>query len=411
MPRSRQLHREQHDETAAGYDPDKPTTLLAFAKRFADDAACEDYLFGLRWPDGFVCPKCGSRKAWAAGPHRTMICANNHRTSVTAGTALHRTKLPATLWFYAAYLVSTLTPGISAVQLQKQLGISRYETAFQMLHKLRSGLVAPGRDKLKAAPAPVTQDDENPPVAVEIDEFFIGGPEEGHPGRGAEKKVLVVCAVEVVEWTEPDKKKPGDGVLRTRGGRLRMNVIPNASAEVLLPWIVANVEHGSMIHTDGWAGYKGLRSIGYEHEVTLQSHKGKKTGDYLPMVHLIISNLKAWLAGTFHGAVRPHHLPAYLNEFVFRFNRRFWRGPAFVRALGLLMAATDRPEYDTLYAVKKQTEGAWQHPNPRCVATPDVIEAIYAEAIAVADPTLRAWMGDNTERVRAVIKQTIEATL
>lgn len=408
MP-SRQLHRDQYDPTAPGYDPDQPTTFPAFAARFATDRACEEYLSKLRWPDGFVCPTCGAKGWETKAPHLTFMCANNHRTSVTAGTSLHRTKIPLTTWFWASYLATTLTPGISAVQLQKQLGIKRYETAFQLLHKLRSGLVAPGRDKLRSG-GPPDENGREPPVAVEIDEFFIGGVEEGHPGCGAEKKTLVVAAVEVQEWTEADRKKPDEGLLRTRAGRLRMNVIPDASAEILLPWVQANVAEGSRILTDGWAGYNGLRSIGYTHERVLQSHHGKKTGEFLPMVHLIISNLKAWMLGTFHGAVRPKHLPAYLNEYVFRFNRRFWRGPAFVRALGLLATASNRPEYASLYAVGTGEEGAWVHPNPRRRATPEVVRAIYAEAYQVADPTLRAWMGENTARLHAVIKQTIEAS-
>lgn len=402
-------HIKQLDATGGSADLDKPTTLLAFAKRFPDDKACEAYLFNLRWPDGFVCPKCDSRKAWRMNAaHLSMKCDSDHITSVTAGTAMHRTKLPFTHWFYAAYLVSTLTPGISAVQLQKQLGISRYETAFQLLHKLRSGLVASGRDKLRAG-APLFEGDE-PPIAVEVDEFFVGGVEEGHPGRGTDEKALVICAVEVVAWDEIDKKDPNAAVQRKRAGRVRLNVIPNASAEVLLPWVQANVAAGSLIQTDGWAGYNGLGKLGYTHERVVQSHKGMKTGQYLPLVHLIISNIKAWLLGTFHGAVSRKHIPAYLNEYVFRFNRRFWRGPAFVRALGLLTSATDRPEYETLYAVGTDNTEAWAHPNPRRVATIDVIEAIYADVCDAADATLRSWLEDNTMSVQKIIKRTIETS-
>jgi transposase-like protein len=326
-----------------------------------------------------------------------MKCENDHITSVTAGTALHRSKVPLTTWFYAAYLVSTLTPGISALQFQKQLGLTRYETAFQLLHKLRSALVAPEREPLKGE--------------VEIDELFIGGPEEGKPGRGADKKVLVICAVEVIHWTGKDPQAPDDphaGVDRKRAGRVRMSIIPDASAETLLPWIEKNVAPGSHVLTDGWAGYNAVARMGYTHERVIQSHKGMKTGKYLPLVHLIISNLKAWLQGTYHGAVSPKHLPAYLNEYVFRFNRRFWRGPAFIRALGLAVQATKRPEYETLYAVGTGEEAAWVHPNPRRGASIRAVDALIDQLHDEAEPDLQVWMDANKDRLRTVVRRAIE---
>jgi len=265
--------------------------------------------------------------------------------------------------------MSTLTPGISALQFQKQLGIKRYETAFNMLHKLRSALVAHGREKLKGE--------------VEVDECYIGGPEEEKPGRSKGKKSLVVISVEIVRWLDTSGRKPGrhvtkydiegpperqkrsqaDGepALRKRAGRVRMTVIPDASAETLLPWIESNTEKGAKIYTGGWKGYNGLEARGYTHIRTLQTHKGHKTGKWLPLVHLIVSNLKRWLTGTHKGAVTPRHLQAYLNEFTFRFNRRFWRGPAFLRALGLAVNVNGWPQYDTLYS------GEWAHPDTESI--------------------------------------------
>lgn len=330
-----------------------PQSLLEFQHLFATEKQCEDYLQSIRWPEGFVCPRCGSRVGYVLAARRVTECRNGHQVSLTAGTGMHRSKLPLTVWFHAAYLVSTLTPGISGLQLQKQLGISRYETAFQLLHKLRAALVAPDREPLRGE--------------VEVDEGFIGGPEEGRPGRGAETKSLVVFAVEIIHYVASDPRHPDDPTARLdkmRAGRVRMSCIPDASAETLMPWCELNIRPGSRVTTDGWPAYNGLVKLGYLHQRTLQSEKGKKTGDYLPMVHLIVSNLKRWLLGTYKGAVLPHHLPAYLNEFVFRFNRRFWRGPAFHRALGLLTHAENWPEYDTLYSVAKGSEGAWVHPSP-----------------------------------------------
>jgi len=326
-----------------------PRSLLEFQHLFATEEQCADYLHSIRWSEGFVCPRCGSRTGYSLATRRVTECGNGHQISLTAGTSLHRSKLPLTLWFHAAYLVSTLTPGISALQFQKQLGISRYETAFQLLHKLRSALVAPAREPLHGE--------------VEVDEGFIGGPEEGRPGRGAETKSLVVFGVEIIRYAAPDPADPNARVEKMRAGRVRMNVIPDASAETLMPWCELNIKPGSLVITDGWAAYNGLAKLGYSHQRILQSAKGKKTGAYLPMVHLIVSNLKRWLLGTHKGAVLPRHLPAYLNEFTFRFNRRFWRGPAFHRALGLIVHARKWPEYDTLYSVAKGGAGAWVHPN------------------------------------------------
>ena len=335
-----------------------PQSLLEFQRLFATEEQCADYLHKLRWPEGFVCPRCGSPTGYTLATRRVTECRNGHQVSLTAGTGMHRSKLPLTLWFHGAYLVSTLTPGISALQFQKQLGISRYETAFQLLHKLRSALVAPGREPLHGE--------------VEVDEGFIGGPEEGRPGRGAESKSLVVFGVEIIRYAAPDPRNPANPqaqVEKMRAGRVRMNVIPDASAETLIPWCALNIEVGSLVITDGWSGYNDLEKLSYVHQRILQSVKGKKTSAYLPMVHLIVSNLKRWLLGTHKGAVLPRHLPAYLNEFTFRFNRRFWRGPAFHRALGLIIHAEKWPEYDTLYSVAKGGAGAWVHPTSPADAT------------------------------------------
>lgn len=346
---------------------ESPSSLLDFVRMFPTDESCAEYLFRVRHTEGFVCPTCNSRKGWPIAGRDVIECNHGHQVSIKAGTVMHGSRQCLTTWFYAAYLMSTLTPGISALQFQKQLGIKRYETAFTMLHKLRSALVAPGREKLKSE--------------VEVDECYIGGPEEEKRGRSKGQKSLVVVSVEIVRWIDTSRRNTGrhvtqydiegplerqnnsepdvqdvDPVLRKRAGRVRMNVIPDASAEILLPWIESNTEKGTKIYTDGWKGYNGLEERGYDHIRTLQTHNGHKTGNWLPLVHLIISNLKGWLSGTHKGAVRDKHLQAYLNEFTFRFNRRFWRGPAFLRALGLAVNVNDWPKYDTLYS------GEWAHP-------------------------------------------------
>lgn len=379
------------------FDPaDVPTTLPDFQRRFATEEACAAFLFHLRYPDGYACPDCGSRKAWKVDDLYQMICDHGHRVTVTAGTVMHRSKQPLTTWFYAAYLVSTLTPGISSVQFQRQLGITRNETAFNLLHKLRSALVDPDREPLKGE--------------VEVDEAFIGGPEEGKHGREKGDKALIVVAVEVVRWIAPDPQAPNDpnrGVEKVRSGRARMAVIPDASATTLVPWVQRNVAPGTTVVTDGLQSYNSLAKLGYALVVRPHTRLGVKTGAHLEHADRVISNLKRWLLGTHHGAVLNHHLQAYLNEYCFRFNRRFWRGPAFTRALGLMLHAEDRPEYETLYAVGKGDAGAWVHPNPRPAGSPITVNAIFDTLEEEADPAMSAWLRKHERIVKHSITSAI----
>jgi hypothetical protein len=343
--------------------PTPPRNLMEFAHRFATDERCAEYLFELRHPDGYVCPKCGSTKAWSvAEKPGMMICDRGHKISVTAGTAMHRTKLPLHFWFYAAWLLTTLKPGISAVQLQRQLGISRLETAWTLLHKLRAAMYAPGRERLSS----FCSKDYHADHWVEVDEVYVGGEEEGteHRGRGAETKSLVVVAVEVHKWQgdaeEQDdergvakkrKERKGKQAFHTKAGRIRIQVIPDAKGVTLDKFIHENVVEGSNIWTDGHLGYKKSETL-YPRRITV----ARTSDDPLPTLGRVTTNLKRWLMGTHKGAVQPQHLQAYLNEFVFRFNRREMPWVAFNRALGL--AALTRPavEYEGLY---KHT---WRHP-------------------------------------------------
>jgi transposase-like protein len=342
------MRRRRNNNTSAK----APETLFEFIRMFPDDTACRDFLARVRWPQGLFCPECGESMRWISTRPEVAQCRNRHQTSLKAGTVMHKSKQSLLTWFTAAFLAATLTPGISALQLQKQLGVKRYETAFQLMHKLRSGLVDPSREPLKGE--------------VEIDEAFVGGKEEGRPGRGAETKTLIIVAVEILRYDAPDPKDRANkdaAIEKKRAGRVRMSVIPDASANTLIPWVQKNVAFGATIYTDGWTGYNGLTSAGYVHRRVMQSHKGASTGRYLPLVHLMISNLKRNLLGTYKGAWSPKHLPAYLNEFTYRFNRRFWRGPSFLRLLGLSANVSRWPEYKTLYRAGKS--GGWVHPNPK----------------------------------------------
>ena len=277
---------------------------MEFQERFATEEACLEYLAASRWPDGFLCPGCGSRRAWVLGRRHLWECASCHaQTSVTAGTVMHRTRTPLRLWFWAAYLVATHHPGISAKQLSRQLGL-RYETAWLILQKLRRAMVAPERSPLRGE--------------VEVDECWIGGVEPGKQGRAPGPKTLVGVAVEV----------RGQG-----SGRLRLAPLTDASKSTLGAFVTATTAPGAIVHTDGWKGYRGLTGEGYDHRPRSQ-RAGVGEEPYLPRAHRSISNLKAWMLGT-HRGVSKEHLPVYLDEFVFRHNRRRTPMAAFQTLLGL----------------------------------------------------------------------------
>lgn len=290
--------------------PDFPRTILEFQARFGDEKACLDYLVECRWPEGYVCPRCRGRSAWPVAARGLWECAAcGYQVSLTAGTVLHKTHTALHLWFWAAYLMTTGTPGISARQLQRQLGLSRYETAWTMLHKLRRAMVNPERTLLTGE--------------VEVDECEVGGPEIGRRGGRslAARAAQVVVAVEV----------RGQG-----SGRVRMKVIHDASGDTLTGFVMDTVAPGTTVHTDGWMGYAPLAKKGYTHRPRSQ-RAAKKAGDpdpVLPRVHRAISNLKTWLRGT-HRSVGNEHLQVYLDEFTFRYNRRGTPMAAFQSLLGL----------------------------------------------------------------------------
>lgn len=320
-----------------------PTSIPDFHRAFADAGACARYLEHLRWPDGFVCPKCGAIDAPYRFPKRQSVvlrCRNcQSNISLTAGTAMHGSRMALSTWFWGAYLMTTQTPGMSAVQFQRQLGISRYETAFQVLHKLRAGMIRPDRD---------TVGTEWP---VEVDETLVGGRTRGE-GRGIHHKALVAGAIEV-------RQRPTDKTGRKHrnahyAGRLRLSVVADREGATLTRFVQKNVAAKAVVRTDGWGGYGNLVSLGYAHESVVLKGDGAKIDGHLPAIHIAFSNLKTWLMGTHHG-VSKQHLQAYLNEFTFRFNRRFYPMTAFNSILGLA-SHTEAPTYDSLY------HGLWTHP-------------------------------------------------
>lgn len=330
-----------------GGDLPFPGSLPEFQQLFPDDLACAAYLEAIRWPEGFVCQWCGEAGEpyrFKARPH-VLVCRKCKKDNrIMAGTVMQDSHTLLSVWFWAAYLVSTHTPGMSAVQFQRQLGLKRYETAFQILHKLRAGMVRPDRDRIGGAPD----------MHVEVDESLVGGATRGQ-GRGVHDKTLAACAVEV----RKSKPKVKGAVPRRNGrysGRIRLEVVPDRSAKSLVGFVEAAVEPGAVIVTDAWSAYSTLTDRGYRHLPVAVAGAPDMIDDYLPLVHIAFSNLKSWLKGCHHG-VSPQHLQAYLNEFAFRFNRRFYPFNSFRSLLGI-GGRTAGPTYDGLYS------GEWEH--PRC---------------------------------------------
>jgi len=284
---------------ADGLLQDLPRDLPTFLERFGTDEACRAYLVRARWPAGFRCSGCGHDQAYS---HKQRLieecraCGKQH--SILAGTIFEQTKTGLARWFLAIYLVTSSKGGISAMELQRQMGFGSYGTAWAWLHKIRRAMVVPGRKPLSDR--------------VEADETLVGGQRPGTPGRGAAGKTVVAGAVE---------SRRGQARGR-RLGRLRLQAVRDASASSLVGFLGQNVLSPAEVATDGWSGYRGLEAAGYAHEPI---HLARSWGDAalrLPAIHLVFGLAKRWLLGTHHGAVSARHLQTYLDEYVFRFNRR-----------------------------------------------------------------------------------------
>ncbi len=331
-----------------------PTSLPEFQKVFPDDSACEKYLEHMRWPEGFKCPKCNTQRSPFRFPSKRHVvlrckqCLQN--TYLTAGTVMEKTHTPLSTWFWGAYLVTTQTPGQSALQFQRQLGLKRYETAFQILHKLRAGMIRSERDRIG---------DEHP---VEVDECFIGG--RNHSEDGQHHQTVVIGAVEVRRRKDAEDRaakyrQKHDGGIPLKSliyaGRLRLVALGGRDFAQVIPFLLTNITEGATVRTDALASYGTLKELGYNHQPLAINKDFAKADAHLPMIHLVFSNLKTWLLGTHHGAVAQYHLQAYLNEYVYRFNRRFYPMTAFNNVLGIA-AHSKAPTYQQLYS------GDWRHP-------------------------------------------------
>jgi transposase-like protein len=287
-----------------------PRTIEEFGKMFPTEAACYRYLLKVRWPKGFSCPRCGHRKACVLEKRRLYQCAQcKYQASLTARTIFHGTRTPLKVWFWAVFFFSRHKQGISALQFKKDLGLSSYQTAWSICHKVRSALQESKKFPLQGL--------------IEADDAYVGGNEPGVHGRETQRKAVVAVAIE------------GRG---KHAGRARMEVVEDASARSLVPFIDMNVAPGSSVATDGWKGYEDLVKFGYEHEQIILG-RPERASKLLPWVHITFSNLKSWLKGTFH-SVSKKHLPLYLQEFCFRLNRRWDEPGIFLRLLRRLTFAS-----------------------------------------------------------------------
>lgn len=292
--------------------PPFPRNLREFQHQVATEDACQEYLAACRWPDGFACPRCGHTRAYRLVRQRRWQCtACRHQVSLTAGTVLHNTKTPLTVWFWAAFLAVTDKRGISALLLQRQLGLPRYETAWMLLHKLRRAMVNAAREPLRGD--------------IELDDTWVGGPQPGVRGSRqlkGRKAAIVLVAVE----------KRGDA-----SNRVRMAVVPDFRQATVLRFVTRHVAPGSTVFTDGLKAFAGLEPAGVTHVPRKQPTKSdlrRGAPSVVPLADRAIGNLQQWLVGTYHG-VSKAQLPVYLDEFVFRHNRRRQPAAAFQTLLGL----------------------------------------------------------------------------
>jgi len=282
-----------------------PETLLEFEHWFRTEEACRLYLAKLRWGAGFRCPRCEHGHAWITGRGLYHCARCRADTSVMAGTIFERSRLPLRLWFRAAWWITNQKSGVSALGLQRLLGLGSYETAWMCLHKLRRAMIRPGRERLTGQ--------------VEVDETLIGGVRKKPASRY--HKAFVGIAAEI----------RGNGI-----GRIRLKVLPNDMENSIVTFVRYAVEPGAVLFTDGAHAYKALVDHGYKHQRSvMQGIPDKEQSAALPRVHRIASLLKRWSLGMHQGRVSRRQLDHYLGEFAFRFNRRTseHRGMLFYRLL------------------------------------------------------------------------------
>jgi len=295
---------------------DYPRNWSEFLDWFASEEACLTYLEQLRWPAGFACPSCGAiGEPYRSSRARLMCRGCAHQSTVTAGTIFDKTRTPLRVWLAAAWYLTNQKHGVSALGLQRVLGLGGYETAWTMLHRFRRAMVRPDRDLLKGV--------------VEVDETYLSITDRHAPIATDQRRRRKNQTDQVVVAIAVESAQP-------KGfGRIRLRRVDNDSAEQVVPFVQANVATGSRVRTDGSAAYRTLGDLGYDHERRVMLGASEPAHVSLAGVHRVAALIKRWILGTHHGSVQPTHLDAYLDEFVFRFNRRSSasRGMLFFRLI------------------------------------------------------------------------------
>lgn len=287
-------------------------TVDQFRRRFGDDQACAVHLRTVRWGaqlERFECPACRHGRGWWLPQRQLVECGYcHHQASVTAGTVFHRRRTPLWKWFWAMYQIAQDKKGIAALELAKQIGVC-YATAWLMLHKLRRAMRRRNERYLLQG-------------LVEVDETYSGGPEEGKPGRGVQKKVPVAVAVELRSDGKP--------------GRIALATLKRVDGHCLKRFAERAIAKGSSLRTDGWGAYRKVAQAGFQHEA-IKTGGGKKAVQVFPWLHTFVGNLKRMIGGTHHH-VSPKHLDNYLSEFAYRANRRWTEASLFDRILVAALA-------------------------------------------------------------------------
>ena len=279
---------------------DYPSTWTEFLEWFATEEACLSFVERLRWPDGFECPCCAVRAEPYRASRSRLVCRHcRHQTTATTGTIFDKTRTPLRVWLAGAWYITNQKLGVSALGLQRVLGLGSYQTAWTMLHRFRRAMVRPERNKLHGL--------------VEVDETYLDVVNtESEVPRSRRKshtnKVLIVIGVEL--------KEP-------KGfGRIRLRRIPDDRALSVLPFVEDEIAAGATVRTDGSAAYLKLKELGYHHDRKVMLGATEPAHVSMPGVHRVASLVKRWLMGTHQGSVQQGQIDYYLEEFVFRFNRR-----------------------------------------------------------------------------------------
>ncbi len=295
-----------------------PKNVLDLEDRLHTEEDCREFLFQIRWPNGFICSRCKSSSCWEKSRAR-YECANcHHESTVITGTIFEGSNLPLRVWLRGIWWLISEKQGVSAAALQRNFGLGSYRTAWMMLHKLRKAMIKGDREKLKGQ--------------VEFDGFYLGGKTKGYRRGSYENKLLLAIGVEV------------NG---SACGRIRLVPVKSLNTEDLIETVGKIIEPGSLVVTDGFEGFKHIKKLGYKHKPYPPSKRATRDFDedcHLPRAHRVISLLKRWHLGTLQGRMSKKHSEAYLEEFVFRFNRRTSksRGLLFLRVLenGILLEPT-----------------------------------------------------------------------